>query len=66
MCILICVPTSTPCNLVQAKDVSATNKTDMKTYVARFEDTFLKGLYRGIRVKRRDRAERIAAVTTSF
>eukprot|EP00904_Undaria_pinnatifida_P010684 jgi/Undpi1/6746/HiC_scaffold_20.g09225.m1 len=50
----------------EAKDVSATNKTDMKTYVARFEDTFLKGLYRGIRVKRRDRAERIAAVTTSF
>ncbi|CAM9588651.1 unnamed protein product [Laminaria digitata] len=50
----------------EAKDVSATNKTEMKTYVARFEDTFLKGLYKGIRVKRRDRAERIAAVTTSF
>lgn len=38
----------------------------MKVYVQRFEDTFLKGLYKGIRVKKRDRAERIAAVTTDF
>lgn len=51
---------------LQAKSVSASDKTDMKVYVARFEDTFLKGLYKGIRIKRRDRAERMAAATTDF
>ena len=50
----------------QAKHVSASDKTDMKEYVARFEDTFLKGLYKSIRIKRREMAERIAAITTDF
>lgn len=38
----------------------------MKKYVARMEDVFLKGLYRGIRAKRRDKADRIAAATVDF
>lgn len=50
----------------QAKNVSASDKTEMKEYVARFEDTFLKGLYKGLRIKRRDIAERMASVTTDF
>lgn len=52
--------------VIQAKNTSAMDKTDMKKYVARFEDTFLKALYKGIRAKRRDMAERIAAATTDF
>ncbi|CAM9768940.1 unnamed protein product [Pylaiella littoralis] len=50
----------------EAKNVSSSDKTDMKGYAKRFEDTFLKGLYKGIRAKKRDRAERVAAVTTAF
>lgn len=38
----------------------------MKQYVARFEDTFLKGLYKDIRAKKRDKAERVAALTADF
>lgn len=54
-----------PC-VAQAKDVPISDKTEMKVFVQRFEDTFLKGLYKGIRVKKRDRTERISAVTTDF
>eukprot|EP00903_Cladosiphon_okamuranus_P005723 g5681.t1 len=50
----------------EARNVSSCDKTDMKVYVQRFEETFLKGVYKGIRVKKRDRAERVAAVTTDF
>ncbi|CBJ27863.1 conserved unknown protein [Ectocarpus siliculosus] len=50
----------------ETKSVSSINKTEMKKYVQQFEDTFLTGLYKGIRVKKRDRTERIAAVTTDF
>lgn len=53
------------CDL-QAKNIPTSDKTDMKKYVARFENTFLKGLYKTIRAKKRDKAERIAAATTDF
>lgn len=50
----------------QAKTTSSTDKTEMKQYVKLFEDTFLKGVYKGIRAKKRDRVERTAAVTADF
>lgn len=71
-CVFFCVAAAAaasvhaPTRVAQAKNVSSSDKTDMKAYVKRFEDTFLKGLHKGIRAKKRDRADRVAAATTAF